>query len=382
MKRRASLVLVLLLALGACRPAARHDDTELVTVRLSDAQIVERKIMVAPVVEQDVTAPIVTVGRVVFDDSRVAHVYSAVAGRVVHIDAALGQHVAAGDPLATLDSPDLGLVSADVRKAEADLVAAEHDYVRQRDLYEKQAASQATYEQARDVYLRAQAECDRVRQKLRLLSGSRDGHVTQTYVLRSPIDGEVVARAVSPGLEVRGLYGGGEPAELFTIGRTDRVWVLADVHEADLARVRPGAPVRVTVIAYPDRSFEGHLDWISDVLDTATRTARVRCTLANDAGALEPEMFATVSISTLDLRALAVPRSAVVRLGEHTMVFVEAPRAPGELARFDLRPVAVDDYETGPWVVVERGLAPGVRVVVSGASELASVYSASSSASP
>ena len=377
MKRFAPLLFLLL---SACRSPAPGDDTGLVTVRLTDEQIREQKIVVAPAEEQDVTAPIVTVGRVAFDDSRVAHVYSAVAGRIVRIDAALGQRVAAGEPLATIDSPDLGLVSAAVRKAEADLVAAEHDYVRQRDLYEKQAASQATYEQARDVYQRTRAECDRVRQKLRLLAGTRDGRITQTYLLRSPIDGQVVARSVSPGLEVRGLYGGGEPAELFTIGSTDRVWVLADVHEADLGRVRLGALVRVTVIAYPDRSFEGRVDWISNVLDTETRTFRVRCTLANDTGLLMPEMFATVSISTPDQRALAVPRGAVLRLGEHTMVFVEAPRAPGELARFDLRPVAVDDPDAGPWMVVERGLGPGARVVVSGASELAArVYSASSS---
>jgi cobalt-zinc-cadmium efflux system membrane fusion protein len=377
------VVPLLFVLLVACQSGPRRSDPVAGPVWLTDAVVRQRHIVIAPVEDQVLAAPIVTGGRVVFDDSRVAHVYSPVAGRISRIDASLGQHVAAGDALATLDSPDLGIASADVDKAEADLAAAQHDYDRQRALFDKQAASRAAFEQARDHYLRARAERDRVRQKLLLLTGGRDGRITQTYTLRSPIDGDVVARRVSPGLEVQGLYSGGTPAELFTVGRTDRVWVLADVREADFARVKVGAPIRVSVVAYPGESFPGRVDWIASVLDPETRTARVRCTLANDAGLLEPEMFATVSISSPGRRALALPRDAVVRFGEHTMVFVEAARAPGGATRFDLRPVAIDDLETGPWVVVERGLEPGERVVVSGASELADDrYAPSSPSSP
>jgi len=60
------------------------------------------------------------------------------------------------------------------------------------------------------------------------------------------------------------------------------------IYEADLARVKPGAPVQVKVIAYPDRSFPGRIEWMSSVMDPVTRTARLRCPLANPDRALLP----------------------------------------------------------------------------------------------
>src|SRR5207253_2298200 len=85
------------------------------------------------------------------------------------------------------------------------------------------------------------------------------------------------------------------------------VWAYAEVYEADLARVTPGAPVQVRVIAYPERVFPGRIEWMSSVLDPVTRTARLRCPLANPDRALLPEMYATVSIATPPRKALAAP---------------------------------------------------------------------------
>ena len=95
--------------------------------------------------------------------------------------------------------------------------------------------------------------------------------MTQRFSLRSPIDGEVVARVANPGTDVQGQLSGGAAPELFTIGSLDSVWAFADVYEADLARVTLGASVRVKVIAYPDRSFPGRIEWISSTLDRARR---------------------------------------------------------------------------------------------------------------
>ena len=111
---------------------------------------------------------------------------------------------------------------------------------------------------------------------------------------------------------------------------------------------------------------------IASVLDPATRTARVRCSLANEGNLLKPEMYATVSIATSDEKALALPREAVIRLGDQTMVFVEGARSPDGRTELSLRPVTVEESDSGPWVVVQRGVEKGTRVVVSGASLLAS----------
>jgi len=292
------------------------------------------------------------------------HVSSPVTGRVARIEAELGARVRKGDPLALIVSPDVGSTSSDLMKAEADLSSARREAQRQRELYQAHAGAQRDYEAAQAAYERAQAEYQRARRKAQLLPASAP--VGQGYTLRAPIDGEVVARTISPGMEVQGLYTGGAVAGLFTVGELDSVWVVADVYERDLGRVKVGAPARITVVAYPGRIFEGRADWLSPTLDPATRTAKLRCRVANPDHALKPEMFATVAIAAEPRQALAVARAAVLRLGDQTVVFVDGGRGPNQVRRFDRRPVEVTD-PGGPFLPIARGLVAGERVVVSGA---------------
>jgi cobalt-zinc-cadmium efflux system membrane fusion protein len=336
---------------------------------LTPQQVKEAKLEIQPLGDQDVGGAVVTGGKVTFDDLRVSHVYSPVTGRVVRIEAQPGQRVKKGAPLATIESPDVGTAIADLAKAQADLAAAEHDYKRQKELFEAHAGSQKDYEAAEDNYGKAKAEVGRALAKVRLLrsgGGSVDS-VTQQYSLRAPIDGEVIARNVNPGTEVQGQYSGGNPVELFTIGELDQVWVLADLYEQDFAQVKKGTRVNVTVFAYPHKLFQGHVDWVSDSLDPATRTAKVRCSIGNPTRELKPEMSAQVKISVDERKALAIPHTALLRLGDQTMVFVEKPDSNGTTRKFERRPVAVDEDLGGDFLPVVRGVERGEHVVTSGA---------------
>lgn len=362
-------LLPLLLLLGACRhdaAAAIREEPPADTAWMTSKQLGEAKVEVAVADEQDVDDTILTAGRVTFDDALVAHVYSPVNGRVIRIDAPLGKRVKKGDVLAVIDSPDLGIASSDVGKAQADMIAAQHEYDRQKDLYASHAASQRDYEASEDAFRKAKAELDRALQKARLFRTGNTALVTQGFALTAPIDGEVIARNVSPGIEVQGLYGGGTPVELFTVGELDRVWVVADVYEMDLARVKVGSKVRVKVVSYPDKVFEGQLDWVAGTLDPQTRTVKVRCTFQNVDRLLKPEMYATVSIFVDEKKALALPRSAVVRMGDQTVIFVEKGKTPDGRFIFERRPVTVDEGEGGQWIPVTHGLEKGTRVAISG----------------
>lgn len=341
-------------------------------VWLTATQAANAKLTVMPVAMQNVGGAVVTSGKVSFDDLRVAHVFSPVTGRVVRIEAQPGQRVARGATLAVLESPDVGSAFADVAKARADLEAATRDHARQKELFDAHAASQKDYETALDNYEKARAELERAQKKARLLarSGSVDA-VSQEYRLTAPIAGEVVMRAVSPGMEVQGQYSQGSAVELFTVGELAQVWVMADAFEIDLARIHEGAPVDVRVVAYPERSFTGVVDWVSKQLDPTTRTARVRCTIENPRGELKPEMYATVSIGVGEGRALAIPRSAMLRLGDQTVAFVEVGSAPDGRVRYERRPIAVDEDEGGDWLPLTHGLARGERIVTKGAIALA-----------
>ena len=334
-------------------------------VWLTPDQVKNAGMEIESIADRPVGGTIHVAGRVTFDDLRVAHVFSPVTGRITKILAQPGQRVKKGEKLCVIQSPDLGSAVSDLAKAQA-LFQAERDWKRQKELLELHAAPQRDYEAAEGTYLNAKAELDRAQRKARLLRSSGLDSITQEYVLPSPIDGEVIMRGANPGLEVQGQYTGGATVELYTIGELDRVWVLADVFEMDLARVKKGAAVDVSVLSYPDKKFSGVVEWISGSLDPISRTAKVRFSVDNREGALRPEMFGTASISVDPDQKMAIKRSALLLLGKQAIAFVNIGTTPNGLLRFEQRPIAVDEMNGGDYVPVRGGVERNERVVVKG----------------
>jgi cobalt-zinc-cadmium efflux system membrane fusion protein len=373
--KRALMILALTVA-GCGTPPESADGPKDTTPKppdgqawLTEQQVRDSKLAIAPVETHVVDDRVNTSGKVSFDDLHVNHVFSPVTGRVTKILVQLGQAVKRGDPLLIIESPDVGQAFSDLDKAQADLTAAEHDYNRQKELVAAKAAPQSAVEVSEDNWRKSVAELERAKQKARLFTNATANRVTQEYVLRATIAGEVISRSVNPGTEVQGQYGGGTAVELFTIGELSPLWVLADLFELDQARVQTGATVEVSVAAYPGHVFTGKVDWISDALDPTTRTAKVRCTLANDDPnfRLKPEMFAQVSLEASARQALSVPRAAVLRLGEQTVVYVQGGKAPDGRQIFERRPVSVNEDMGTPFVPVLKGLKAGDQVVSAGA---------------
>jgi cobalt-zinc-cadmium efflux system membrane fusion protein len=334
-------------------------------VWLTPQQVRDARIESQVLTTHDVDDTILTSGTITLDDVRTGHVFSPVTGRVVTIIAGLGQRVKKGDPLAVIESPDIGTAVSDVHKAEADMIAAEHDLKRKKALYEQRAGSAADLEASNDTYRKAKAELERAQRKEQLLRVANADAVTQRYTLPSPVDGEILVRNINPGIEVTGQYSGGASVELFTVGEVDRVWVLGDLYEMDMARVHVGDPAYVTVVGYPDRKFSGTVDWVSGALDPNTRTARVRCTFVNPDRSLRPMMYATVHLSVDQEKALAIPRNALLRIDADKVVFVQAGEGDGHIS-FRRVIVDVDEGESSPWLVVKGGLSAQDKIVVNG----------------
>lgn len=371
---RAGIILaaVSLLALGvgckkAPEAAAAAPDTAPGEVLLAPDKIAAAGITVQPVDEHPVEDTIVTSGTVTFDDMKVAHVFSPVNGRVTEIFANLGDRVKKGQPLAAIQSPDIGQAVSDVHKAEADLTAAEHDYKRQKDLEKQHAAATRDVETAEDRYRQAKAELERAQAKANLLRTGSVNTVTQTYTLAAQIDGEVLMRAVNPGIEIQGQYSGGNAVELFTVGEIDHVWALGDVYEVDIPRVKKDAPVSIKVVSYKDKLFQGKVEWVQHVLDPVTRTAKVRFSFDNPGAALLPQMYGTVYIKVDQRKALAIPRSAILRMGDTRVVFVQTGTAADGKTKFQRMPVDVDEYGADDWLPIRHGLDKGMQVVTKGA---------------
>jgi cobalt-zinc-cadmium efflux system membrane fusion protein len=337
-------------------------------VWISDKQLAAAAITLAAAQTQQVVDAVSLGGRLTFDDQRITHVFAPVTGRITRVLAQLGERVKKGAPLLNILSPDVGAALSDVLKAQAELTSTAHEYQRQGELFEAHAGALKDFETTEANWRKAKAEYERAERKRQLLRLGEGDSVTQEYTLRSPIDGEVIARAVNPGVEVQGQYSGaGMTPELFTIGETDHLWVLGDVYEIDLPRIHEGDDVAVKVAAYPDRVFNGKVEWVGDVLDPVLRTAKVRCALDNPEHLLKPEMYEAVTVQVTATQVLAVPRQAVLRQGQEKVVFVLAARAQDGRTMFKRVPVQVNEERPGGMVPVRGGIKPGETVVVEGA---------------
>jgi len=303
-----------------------------------------------------------TTGRLAWDEDRTARVFPPIGGRVRKLLADLAQRVERSSPLAAIESSDFGQAQADADRASTDLAVAERTLTRVRELYEHAAAPRKDLEAAQADRDRARVESERASARLALLGGAGAPHgaargVDQHFVLRSPIAGVVVDRAINPGLEVRA----DAQAPLYVISDPSRLWVYLDVVEQDLASVRSGLPLTLRCNAYPRRTFDGRVEVVGDTLDPATRTVKARGSVENPNRLLKAEMYVEVEVVDPAQRpALEVPSAAVVAEGRQRYVFVEERR--GSFARRAVTAGA----ERGGRTVIQAGLESGQRVVVDG----------------
>lgn len=294
-------------------------------------------------------------GRIAYDDNVTARVSSPIAGRVVRIGAQAGDKVTAGQPLLWLDSPDYAQALADLHKAESDLRQKQLSFGRAKLLFEGEVLARKDFESAENDMHQSEAEAERARARFRNLNPV--GAIKEGYALRAPLAGIVTERQANPGTEVRP----DAPGPLYVITDPARLWVIVELPEKDLAKVRVGQPVSVEVDAYPGERFPAKILAIGDVVDPATRRVVVRCQLPNEKRLLKPEMYARVTPATEGAPLPRVPNPALVTEGLHTYLFVETE--PGVLEK--RRVVLAFRGQAASYV--KEGLAAGERVVTAGA---------------
>ena len=299
-------------------------------------------------------------GRMVWDDDVTVRVFSPFAGRVTGIAVQSGQAVQPGDTLALIASPDYGQAQADTRKAASDFLQAERSLNRVKELYEHGAAPLKDFQSAQADYERAQSEKQRSEERMKMYGGGLKT-TDQSYALRSPLGGFVVEKNITPGQEVRpDQMLANAPqffSPLFVVTDPSRLWVLLDATEQDLPNLKPGQPIVIRARAYPGQEFKGKIDVISDALDPATRTVRVRGSTENVSRLLKGEMLVTVDLASLQPVGISIPSKAVFLKGEKHYVFLQ--EAPGQFTR---RQIKIGPERDGKIPVLE-GIQPGERVV-------------------
>jgi len=298
----------------------------------------------AVVGKQQLETAIRAVGKVDYDEQRIAHVNLRISGWVEDLFVGYtGQLVRKRQPLFTLYSPDL--------------VAAQDEY-----LLALRAEEQVRDSPLPEVREQAAQMVQAARDRLRLWTIT-DQQITelarrgtaQTYLtIFSPIAGHVIDKQVFKGMFV-------EPqTKVYVIADLSAVWVHAEIYEYEVPFVRVGQSATLTLDAYPGESFHGRVTYIYPYMNKEARTVKVRLEFLNPGSRLKPDMYGTVVIRVDRGRKLAVPDQAVLDSGIRKIVFVAKGKGLFEPRQVTLGP------KVGPYYEVIEGLVEGDRIVTSG----------------
>jgi Cu(I)/Ag(I) efflux system membrane fusion protein len=314
------------------------------TVKISLAKVQRLGVRTEPAAMRGMMRAVRAVGTVQVDERRLSVVNTKFEGWIekLHVNAT-GQSVKRGEPLMEVYAPEL--------------VVAQQEYLlawrSQQDMAGAGPGIQASARQLAGAALQRLKNWDISDDQIRRLQ--RDGVVARTLTLRAPNAGIVLEKTAVEGMK----FAPGEP--LYRIADLSSVWLIADVYEQDLALVREGQDVQVTVDAYPGKTFTGKVAFVYPVVTRETRTAKVRIEIPNPDLALKADMYASVELMAPVGAgpALAVPESAVLNSGTRQVVLVD--RGEG---RFEPREVKLGHFADGYYEILS-GLRPDEKVVVS-----------------
>ena len=268
-----------------------------------------------------------------------------------------GQKVGKGTPLFTVNSADYADRCRALLEAREDLAQAERTLSRRERLLQSRVGSQSEVEEARmEVEIKRQS-VNQAEAAIEVFGvNPANIRMGQPLTICSPIAGKVVTDNIVPGQYVKE-----DEDPLLEIANLEKVWVVANVKEKDLALVSRCEKVEIQPVAMPDTIISGRIEYVSDMLDADSRSAELVIECDNRNGLLKPNMYGTVTVTDSPVEALLVPAAAILQDEDTAYVVMEV----GE-RRF--RKVAVaTDGETDGMIPVRKGLKAGDRILVRGA---------------
>ena len=357
-----ALCLALSLFLGGCGANVKADPKAempppVVVEHESDANVfkVDRpeQFPLATAAKYDAAPQLNVTGAISADISRNIPVISLAAGRIIEIDARLGDTVTKGQLLLKVQSQDMAQAFSDYRQAVADETLAKAQLNRSKTLYEKGAIAQKDLEVAEDTDAKARVTVETATEHLRVLGADVD-HPTSIMEIHAPVSGVITDQQVTTAAGTQGLAS----PNPFTISDTSHVWIICDVYENDLSFVRVGEYADVHLNAYPKMVLKGRIQNILPTLDPSLRTAKVRLEVDNP-GMLRFGMFVTATFLGLQKEIHAmVPASAILHLHDRDWVY-----APMDGGRFRRLEVIGGAMLPGNMQEVTSGLSSGQQVV-------------------
>ena len=318
-------------------------ETPLAPVQLSPERLQSIGVKFGEVRRKPVQDEIRVTGNIAINERMLSYVQTRFSGYIQKVFAdATYQYVRKGQPLFTIYSPELA--------------AAEREYLVAKQ--NAQGLSRSTVPGvANGIASLLEASTDRLKQwnvpEREIARLESSGQASQELEIDSPVSGYITERNALPNSYIQ------PETKIYTVADLTTVWVLAQVFQNDLGRIRAGAPATLTVDSYTGRVFRGRVDFIYPDIDMTTRTARVRLVFSNDNLALTPGMFVNVVLQVPLGIQLVIPVSGALQSGTRQIVFVD--RGAGYLEPRDVQLGA----QAGDEYVVLKGLKAGERIVTS-----------------
>jgi len=282
------------------------------------------------------------------------NVTSDVSGRITDIMFTAGSSVKAGTPLVQLfDGPEQG----DLANFKAQATMAQLSLERARQLAARQFGPQATVDQAQSAYDQANAGI------------AKTQAIISQKLVRAPFDGELGVRRVEVG---QFLTAG---TQIVSLTDLSELYANFTVTEKDSGNLKVGQTVRISVDAYPGRTFEGKITAIEPQISTDTRNIRVQATIANPDRILKPGMFTTTTVVLPDKPAVVtIPETAVdyTLYGDSVFLITEKKEDDGKTSLTAVRTFVRTGNRVQGRAEILNGLKPGDRVVAVGQLKLQS----------
>jgi membrane fusion protein, heavy metal efflux system len=327
------------------------NDMNLITIDKDDVA----KFPLVAASQVDIASELTATGTVFPDIAREVPVISLANGRVVDIKTRLDDNVKKGQLLFRVQSNDVSTAFNAYLKAVNDEQLANKAYTRTEDLLKHGAISQAMVEQAEASEHDAKADLDASEQQLAVL-GVDKNHPSTLVDVYAPISGVIIGQNVTNSAAAGVTLSGSATA--FTIADLSSVWILCDVYENDIPKIKIGQEARFTLQAYPDKPLTGHVSDIGPVLDPSLRSAKVRIEVANP-GFMRLGMFGTATFTSLKKEThAAVPADAVLHLHDRDWVYL--PAGGNHFKRTEIRAGKMLD---GNRQEILSGITPGQQVV-------------------
>jgi len=318
-------------------------EAPLVPVQISPQRLQSIGVKTGEVERKLVEDEIHATGNVGVDETRLSTVQVRYSGYIQKVFAdATYQYLRKGQPLFTIYSPDL--------------VATEREYLVARKNQQRVAQSTvpgvtegaASLLEAASERLKQWGVSQREIERL-----ESTGQVQKELEVESPVSGYITERNALPNLTVQ------PETRLYSVADLSTVWVLAEVFQNDLGRIKVGDRATLTVDSYPGSVFEGRVNFIYPQVDMMTRTARARLIFSNSGLKLSPGMFVNITLKVSLGKQLVIPATGVLQSGTRQIVFVSRGDGYIEPREVQLGSRAGDDF------IVLKGVKAGEEIVTS-----------------